>query len=491
MFFRRFFNFKSGFIFLLNNPIVFVYIAVFIYTAFFSYLSFFQYFSFEYTNDLCVWDHTIWKMISGRPLYGLFDMGTDSFSWQLVHFSPITIFLAMIYFFIPTPLLLLFVQSLFIGLGAIPLYKLSKEKLNSVAGGLVFSICYLLYPAVQGANLYEFHPVVISIPLLIWAFYFAEKNAYKKSVIFSTLSLFCKESVSWVVILLGTYLLFRNKKKLGLTLIIIGFFWISLTQFVILPNVYGTNSLHYTYRLSELGDTPFDQISTFLSSPVYAFTRSVPSERIGLLLQMLLPLAFFSLFSPILLIVLPGYILHLLTDFPCTSYYCTALLIPFTFIAAIYGVKNISSFLSRRIRSANVLKIILFIVLVMSIYSSILFSPFWKKISHFRIEFPIDDHYINLKNMVSSIPKNSTVLVQNSLCVHASHFKDIHILFWYLDEKMHKQIPKKVDFMIIDRMTLNLHIIERESEILDKSLLYDFIKINSKDGIEIYKSIQR
>ncbi len=465
-----------------KEPVIFVYLITIMYVLVFTNLSFSTYFSLGYTYDTCQCDHIIWKMISGRPLYGLFDMDKNSFSSSHLHFSPINIFLAMVYFVVPTPLLLLFVQSLFIGLGAIPIYKLSKEKLDSKLGGLVFSISYLLYPVTQGANLFEFHTVVLSIPFLLWAFYFAEKNDYKKSVILSMFALFCQENVSFVIALLGIYIIFRKKKKIGLTISLLGVFWFISVFHVIFPAVYNINLSEVSQRFFEFGDTHQEIIGTIFANPVYVFTRSFLQERIRLLLQMLLPLSFFPLFSPALLIALPDYTLQTLANRPCLDFYCMAVAVPFTFIAAIYGVKCVSSFLSRRIHFTGVLNIILIIILFTSIYSNLLFSPF--RMEDIFLPYKISNHYFKLKSITNSIPKNSTVIVNDRLCLYACHFKEIHILQEYLGSQR-RQV--NANFMIIDRTILE-PMTEEESKILENFISENFMEINSEDGIEIYKS---
>jgi uncharacterized membrane protein len=476
-----------------KDPRIFVYIMVILYVFLFTLLSFRSYFSFTSSNDLCVWDHRVWEMASGRPLYGVLEkIEANSISWA-VHFSPITIFIAAVYFFVPTPLLLLFIQSLFLGIGAIPVYELARKKLASNAGGLIFSLSYLLYPALQNANLFEFHPVVISVPLLIWTFYFAEMGSYKKTVILSLFSLFCQENVTGPVMFMGIYFILRKKRNIGLTLFLSGLFWLIFVSFLIMPIVYRTTTLQYLSRLSELGNTPSEILATVLSNPVYAFTRSFFQDRMEILLQMFSPLSFLSFFSPVLLIALPEYALNMLTNLPCLMKmgYCLVLVIPFTFIAAVYGAKRILSFLPNKICSIKVSNIIFAVILFTSIYSSLLFSPLWGHgFSWLNFSLPNsgpDDHYLKLENTINSIPSNSTLLLPANMCPHASHFEDLYTFELYFNDIKQKNTTRKnVNFMIIDRTTFQ-RLKQDDIEILERKISEDFIKINQTDGIEIYR----
>ncbi|MEM5806801.1 MAG: DUF2079 domain-containing protein [Candidatus Aenigmatarchaeota archaeon] len=474
---------KSRFISSLRDPIVFIYIAVSIYVLIFTYMSFLQYFSFVYVADFCIYEHVIWRMSSESSLFGL-SYTDGSLVNSIFHYNPIFIFLAIPYYFIPTPLFLLFIKSFLIGIGAIPIYKLANYKLKSVIGGFIFSLCYLLNPAVHGVELYEFHPVFIAMPLLIWDFYFIEKNDYKKGIIFSILSLLVQENVSITIFLLGTYFLFRKKKKIFcLTLMSLSILWLIFSSFIMMPILYKGTSLVFVYRFNGLGNTLLDVINTVLTNPIYSLTRSFFRERIEFLIKMFLPLSFFSLFSPVLLISSFEYGMHILFDnIPRFGIHHGALMTPFTFIAAIYGVKRISYFIRKKI-SFEVLHMFLLLLLIISIYSNISFSPFW--IAYQTLNFGLYDHYTDVKSIVASLPKNSSIIVQDNLCIFASHFSDVKLLQWYISDIVHNITQKRFDFIILDKGVSRMP--EEDVKILNEIILNDFIKIYSKDGIEIYK----
>ncbi len=75
------------------------------------------------------------------------------------------------------------------------LYWLAKDKLDSNFLAISLCIGYLLYPALQFANLYEFHPVNIATPLLLFVFYFFTKGFYTRYFIFLVLALLCREDI--------------------------------------------------------------------------------------------------------------------------------------------------------------------------------------------------------------------------------------------------------------------------------------------------------
>ena len=130
------------------------------------------------------------------------------------HMGPILVFLAPFYKIYSDPVTLLVLQSILLGSGIFPLYWLAKDKLDN--NFLAASLCvgYLLYPALQFANLYDFSHGNLATPLLLFTFYFFHKKSYYKYFIFLLLSLCCKEDVIPIAFLLGVYIFIFEKKIL-------------------------------------------------------------------------------------------------------------------------------------------------------------------------------------------------------------------------------------------------------------------------------------
>jgi uncharacterized membrane protein len=126
--------------------------------------------------DLGVMDQALWNTLKGRFLMADHTRIDDNFRCYLTnHFRPILLLFLPFYIFFPDPKTLLFLQSVSIALGAIPLYLLAKEKLKNELS-CIFLICsYLLYPYIGNANLFEFHPNSL-IPCFLLFFLSLVKN---------------------------------------------------------------------------------------------------------------------------------------------------------------------------------------------------------------------------------------------------------------------------------------------------------------------------
>ncbi len=122
-----------------SDKLIWFFIAYYI--LIFSYISSLKYHSFGYLD----WDFasdiiTLWNSVHGRIFY-------YPFLEQIIfgaHLYLIILFIIPIYAIFQHPLTLLFLQSIFLGLAAYPLYLLAKLKLNKTFALAVAGI-YLIY----------------------------------------------------------------------------------------------------------------------------------------------------------------------------------------------------------------------------------------------------------------------------------------------------------------------------------------------------------
>jgi uncharacterized membrane protein len=87
------------------------------------------------------------------------------------HVRPILLLLAPFYRLWPDPRLLLILQSIALGLAAVPLYWIARRQAGDSTATLIVACCYLAYPALGFLNLCDFHPIAFSIPCLFLAYW--------------------------------------------------------------------------------------------------------------------------------------------------------------------------------------------------------------------------------------------------------------------------------------------------------------------------------
>src|SRR6266487_4257690 len=93
--------------------------------------------------------------------------------------------------------LAIFAQALsaMVSLGALPVFWLARRELPDSRAALVFPALYLLHPALGAANLYEFHPEVLCLQLLLFTFVFLREGRLGPTALFAALALLAREDV--------------------------------------------------------------------------------------------------------------------------------------------------------------------------------------------------------------------------------------------------------------------------------------------------------
>lgn len=349
-----------------------------VYTIYFSYFSILRYKTlYASYYDLGIMHQTVYNTYSSiktgdwsRFLELTNPMGADQIKRMAIHNDILLALLSPFYFIYSGPEMLLIIQSVVIALGALAIYKLSSKILKHDLLSLIFSISYLFYFPLQRANIFDFHAVALATTFLLFMFYFWTVKKYFLSFIFFILSILSKEQVALTTLFFGIYILYssslieknnfknrssrlRSNNKLFSTMIIVfSLIWFILSLFFIIPYFRGSD--HFAVaRYSDFGDSPMRIITGILTNPIFLFKYIFRESTLSYFNNLLGPVGFLSLLSPIhLLIALPEFVINLLSKNPNMRnmiYHYTAVITPFVFISAIYGVKKIINYFSSKV----------------------------------------------------------------------------------------------------------------------------------------------
>jgi len=314
-----------------------------VYVMYFSETSFLRYDNF-FTGrfDLGNMDQAVWNTIHGRIFKITDPNGTDIISRLSFHADFLLILISPLYLIWSHPKMLLLLQSVVLGFGALFVYLISKNVLKNKNISLAFSFAYLLNPSLQFSNLYDFHPVTLATTFLLGAFYFLKEKKYLWMLAFLILASLSKEQIWIIAALFGVYLFFIHKKKLIGTLIIVcslSIFYYLIVK--IIPQVRGGEHFALSYY-SDFGENPLAIIRNIFLSPSKIIETLLHKEQLIYLIRIFFPLGFSSLFYPIILIfALPDLFINLLSNnsqLRQIYYQYTATITPFIFISGIYAV---------------------------------------------------------------------------------------------------------------------------------------------------------
>lgn len=340
------------------------------YALFFSWLSLQRFWDFQmHALDMGNMGQAAWNTIHGRPFrftnmrppYHIEAWGTTTrLSFHVEALFPV---IALAYLVYPHPESLLVLQTVALALGAVPTFALARRVLDRDSLALLFAAMYLLYPSVEGMNLYEFHPVALATPLLIAAFYWMYTDRLLLFVCASLAAMGTKEELGLVVAMLALYgAIFLRHRKVGICLAAFGVAW-SLFATVVVEHHYrqpGTLTYLHTRYAWLLGPANHS-----LSNAVHLL-RHDPSAVIRVLLvwpklayaeRLLAPAGYLALLSPVTLVVAaPTLVLNLFSDdfhmysgFGQDSAEICAVIV----VASIFGARFLIGLLSRRLPHAG------------------------------------------------------------------------------------------------------------------------------------------
>jgi len=244
--------------------------------------------------DLGIMENVIWNTSHGRWFASAIEGGNH----LGVHTSFIYLLLAPIYALSPRTETLLIVQAVLVALAAWPLFLVARELTANQGVAIVVALLYLLHPAVQGANFYDFHELAFAPLLFFAAFYFLVKNS---RLLWPTvvLLLAVKEDLSFVVVLLGAYALLARRKSAGWVLIASGAVAYLVCQKWIIPAL-STRASDFTVYFSDMtpaAEGPMGVVRTLVVNPVFGLGHALTADKLLYIAQILAPVAFLGLLS--------------------------------------------------------------------------------------------------------------------------------------------------------------------------------------------------
>ena len=331
-------------------PFALVVAAVVAYVCYFGYYSYCYYYSLRSGYDLGIYDSLVWNMMHGGSFFKAppwagpgrshFGNHTEFFGYVILPFYALR----------PNAGTLLLIQAVLLGSAAVPLYKLACKHIDPWPA-CILAQSYLLYPALHGENLFEFHFLPLGPFVLWWAWYFLESRRDGWAALFVLLTLAVREDVTtWIAVLGAYFLLSGRRPKAGLLLAVVGTACCFTLKFVAMPYVGGGESFTDIYKdLIPPGGKGFGSVVlTVLGNPAFTMSTLAETNKLIYMLQMLLPLAFLPLRRPIgLLLCIPGFFFTILsTQYgPLVSIYFqySAHWIAFLFPAVALGIESLNA----------------------------------------------------------------------------------------------------------------------------------------------------
>jgi uncharacterized membrane protein len=406
--------------------------AITLYVLTFGIITVLKHEAFQTTAfDLGNMDQAVWNSLRGRflPFTNWGEEGTR----LAYHVDPILILISPLYLLYSDPKTLLVFQTLVVALGALPLFWLAKEIFGESLVTLVFPLVYLLFPALEAANMFDFHPTTIAAPLLLYAFYYLWKRKHPWFFLFSFLVMACKEEMPLLVIMMGLYaLLVQRNWRVGLTTISLGVAWFVVAVHIIIPHYNPEGGSPYLAAYGYLGGGPFGILKGLLTRPDLVISHLFIKDKALYLWGLLAPVAFLSLLAPqTLLLSLPTLGINLLSTKPefytLEKFHYAAPLVPFVVLSALLGIDYLVARLSPRLGMKR--QTLLYLLSALVLISTLLYHRghgFTPLATGFQIPKATPHHRL-AKELMALIPEGATVSAQSRLTPHLSQRPRIYM----------------------------------------------------------------
>jgi uncharacterized membrane protein len=274
-----------------------------------------------------------------------------------LHVEPILLLFVPLYWLgLGGPVSLLICQAAVVGLGALPLYWLARDRISGEVPflALVFPVAYLLLPALEAAVMYDFHAVTLAPTFLLFAFYHVKKDRLAWAGLFALLAMACKEDMALTVAMLGLYFLLTRRWRFGLPALVGGLAWFAVAVLVVQPAFSPTGGNVQAGRYAWLGGSLSAVVDTALRRPGLVWDHLWrQADLLAYMGGLLLPTALLAALSPLTwLPTLPSLAVNLLSDDPFTwrleEFHYAAPLAPFVLVSAVCGVTSLGGWVARR-----------------------------------------------------------------------------------------------------------------------------------------------
>lgn len=237
--------------------------------------------------DLGIFDQPLYLLSRGLPpvstIVNVHILG-DHAAWI---FYP----LSLLYRIYPSVYWLFAVQAIALSLGAIPTWHLARQAGLKEASATAISAAYLLYPLIFNLNLFDFHPEVIALPLMLTAIWAARAKRIGWFALCIWIALGCRDALSITIAAMGVWLwLFEKRRVCGAISFLSGLLWFIIATRVILPHFQPAGILGLSYY-AEFGQSIPEIITNLILRPDLVLKRLLTLANLEYLVLLFAPLA--------------------------------------------------------------------------------------------------------------------------------------------------------------------------------------------------------
>ncbi|CAN5779424.1 hypothetical protein BH10ACT1_BH10ACT1_09380 [soil metagenome] len=266
--------------------------------------------SLEGGSGLAPWLQAAWRRQhggAGRPVGGL---DPAAATWSFIS-EPIL----QATRFVPAEAVFATVQAAAVALAIVPLWRLARERARlRVGASLVITTAFSLAPTLHRANLTAFHPELVALPALLWAYLHATQSHWKRYALLVVVVLACRADLGLTVAALGLLLVAEGRRRPGLATLVLGLAHSVVAVAVLHPRA-PDRALTPAGEFVARAVTPLAAFPRLVFHPLFELKELLAEPSVLFLVVVLAPLLFLPLVSPRkLLVAMPCLVLAMIAD---------------------------------------------------------------------------------------------------------------------------------------------------------------------------------
>ncbi len=328
----------------ISTPLLVLAVIVFLWILVFGRLVWMRHERFgSYGFDMAIFDQAVW-LLSRFDTQFITIRGLDVFG----HHGSFAFYLLTPFYWLGAgPHFLNILQVVAMGMGAVPVFLLARWRLANEWMAVVLATAYLAHPSLQFMAWELFHPEVVAIPFLLFAYWFAMRKQWVWFAVCCVIAVAWKEDLALAVLGLGLVVLIRGDRRVGLITIGATLAWFLFVTRILLPEVSGAKAFYLSF-FADLGDTPGEIVANVVRHPSRVLRRFTAPDAKTYLWKMTAPFGFVPVLAPdVLLVGAPQTSVNLLSGNGFTRnfiYHYSAIPLATLTLATVEGI----AFFSRR-----------------------------------------------------------------------------------------------------------------------------------------------
>ncbi len=379
------------------------------------------------TTDFGHFNNMFWWTIRGRPFY-VSQTGGSNLG---IHAALLWAEIIPIYWLFPGVPILIFMQTLSLGICAWPMYLIAREVFQDHKTALIAAAAFILFPSIVSQNVNQVEEPSFVAVYLLFTFYFFMKERFALFLLFACIACLDRENMPLAVAMFGLYaaILRRNWKWIVIPPAV-GIPYFLLAMKVIIPH-YQTGPQWFPMRMfNYLGSTPGAAALNILTHPGLVFQHLTGGENVQYFVFLVQPLAWLLPFgSAACLMALPDLGINLLADnsaMKVIGWHYNVVTGCFLFIGALFTIKKLTLWLARRGNGPGVAPVMVAGLAVLSLTHWFLwFYP----AQYFQLPY-----HDTLMRAIEKVPADKSVLVPLRLRGHVSSREHSDSLEWFQNQ---------------------------------------------------------